>query len=156
MFSTRKMLFCGEKFFEKKKKGLAGAVSCLQEDIDRAERGEEEMIMLREALEEKENALLKLRAMEGQGELISHKMLEIEAQKQDINEQLMELKQSKLVEIPVIKHALGLYANITNLRWDYDAKTVKGYIAKTDDVKHFDIKDSENSVRVADQLWGMM
>ncbi len=136
--------------------GVSGSVASLQEEIERVERGEEEMNMLRQALEEKENALLKLRAMEGQEELIAHKMQEIEAQKRDINEQMLELKQSKLVEIPVIKHALGLYANITNLRWDYNANTIKGYIAKTDDVKHFDIKDSENVVRVADQLWGMM
>jgi hypothetical protein len=130
----------------------------MQDEIERAERGEEEISRLRQALEERENTILKLRAMEGQEELIAHKMQEIDAQKRDINEQLLDLKQSKLVEIPLIKHALGLYANITNLRWNYNASpnTIKGHIAKTDDVKHFDIKESENMVRVADQLWGMM
>ncbi len=115
------------------------------------------MRQLQQAIEDRENVMLQLQAMEGQGELTEHKMQEIEAQKRDLVEQLAGLKSSKLVEIPAIRHALTLYANITNLRWNYDAPldVVRGFIALDDDVRHFDIAEKD-SVRVADQLWGMM
>lgn len=100
--------------------------------------------------------MLQLQALEGQEELLGHQMQEIETQKRDINEQLMELKQSKLVEIPLIKHALSLYANITNLRWHYDSDaSVKGYVTKIDDVRQFDVKERD-PVKLADTLWGLM
>jgi hypothetical protein len=73
-----------------------------------------------------------------------------------VNESLMELKQSKLVEIPLIKHALGLYANITSLRWDYSVDTVKGNITKSDDVIAFDFPATASSFEVANKLWDMM
>lgn len=127
-----------------------------KEAIERAKRGEEEQKALERAIEEREKILLGMQAMEQQGQLLEQQMLEIEAQKRDMQEQLLELKQSKLVEIPLIKHALGLYANITNLRWQYDADTVKGHITKTDDVKAFDFPKETDPVEVADKLWNMM
>lgn len=94
--------------------------------------------------------------MEQQGQNLEQRLLEIEAQKRDLQEQMLELKQSKLVEIPLIKHALGLYANITNLRWAYDADTIKGHITKSDDLKPFDFPLDSNMVDVCDRLWDMM
>ena len=68
----------------------------------------------------------------------------------------MELKQTKLVEIPLIKHALGLYANITNLRWKYESDTVRGYITKKDDVVNFEFPKDASAFDVCNQLWAIM
>ena len=132
------------------------SITDMHEEIARVERGEEELRALQAAIEQRENTILQLQAMEGQSELVTHQLRELEAQKHDLKEQELELKNTKLTEIPVIKHALGLYANITNLRWNYDSdQVVKGHITKNDDVRNFEIKDTD-AVRVADQLWGMM
>jgi hypothetical protein len=136
--------------------GLSDATTSLRDDVERAERGEEEMRMLQQALEERENVLLQLQAMEGQGELMEHKLQEIEAQKRDLNEQIAELKQTKLIEIPLIKHALSLYVSVTRMRWDYRATdSYKGFVGLKDDIRKFEIVEKD-PVRAADQLWAMM
>ena len=127
---------------------ISEGVEAQKEDIERAKRGDEEEKALKIAIEERENTLLAMQAMEQQGQLMEQKMLEIEAQKRDLEEQMLELKQSKLVEIPLIKHALGLYANITNLRWQYEADSIKGTIVKADDVKSFDYPKDADAVEV--------
>ncbi len=112
--------------------------------------------MLQQAIEERENVLLQLQAMEGQGELLEHKLQEIEAQKRDLNEQITELKQTKLIEIPLIKHALSLYVSVTRMRWDYRATgSYKGFVGLKDDIRKFEIVEKD-PVRAADQLWAMM
>jgi hypothetical protein len=77
-------------------------------------------------------------------------------QKRDLNEALLELKQSRLVEIPIIKHALGLYANITALRWDYASDNIKGHVTRVDDVQQFELPATMSDYEVANKLWEMM
>lgn len=128
----------------------------MKDEIQRAETGEEESRRLKQALEEKESIQLQIQALEGQSELLDHKLKDIEAKKQDLEEQMLELKQTKLVEIPVIKHALGLYANITNLRWQYDTEDIKGHVSKADDVKSFEFPKDADMFEVCNNLWEMI
>lgn len=127
-----------------------------QEEIGRKERGEDEARVLKGALEEKENAKLQVEALEGQHRVLEGKLAEVESQKHDIAESLLELKQNKLQEIPIIKHALGLYANITNLRWDYEADSIKGHVTRADDVQQFELSASTSNFDAANRLWEML
>ncbi len=60
------------------------------------------------------------------------------------------------MEIPIIKHALGLYANITALRWDYESDNIKGHVTHVDDVQQFDFPATMSNFEAANRLWEMM
>jgi hypothetical protein len=66
-------------------------------------------------------------------------------------------KNAEEVSVPKIKHALSLYANISNIRWDFNTiDRVKGYIAVPDDgaVRPFDLdKRQLKPYEVANYLW---
>lgn len=135
---------------------MAEGVAAQQEELKRAQRGDDEAQRLKAALAQKENAALQLEAVAQQERALDLKLAQVQAQKNDVDESLLELKQTKLVEIPLIKHALGLYANITSLRWDYSSESIKGHVARDDDVREFEFPANASRAQVANKLWDMM
>ena len=62
-------------------------------------------------------------------------------------------------EIPRVKYALSLYANISNIVWDYSSENVKGMITSSvgEPTKMFDIDSSSaSSFDITNQLWELM
>ena len=64
-------------------------------------------------------------------------------------EENTQLRDMAAIEIPRVKYALSLYANISNIVWDYSAETVKGMITSPvgEPTKSFDIDPSSAAMR---------
>ena len=64
-------------------------------------------------------------------------------------------KNAEEISVPKIKYALSLYANISNIRWDFNTiDRVKGYIAAGGTVRPFDLdKRQLKPYEVANFLW---
>ena len=73
---------------------------------------------------------------------------------------LNEVEASRADEIPRIKHAISLYANITNIKFDYAADgRLRGQVAvpEREEVHPFDVDAAKCSgYEIAERLWGMM
>ena len=71
-----------------------------------------------------------------------------------------ECESTKMEEIPRIKHAISLYANITGIKFDYSKEgKLAGHIAipQSEEVHSFNIDAAKCSgFEIANQLWGMM
>ena len=70
--------------------------------------------------------------------------------------QILELAS---VEIPRVKYALSLYANISNIVWDYSSENVKGMITSPvgEPTKSFNIDPSTaTNFGITNQLWDLM
>jgi chromosome condensin MukBEF ATPase and DNA-binding subunit MukB len=59
---------------------MTEGINVLREEQERAERGEDEARRLKAAIDEKENAKLKIEALEGQNRLLESKLAEIDSQ----------------------------------------------------------------------------
>ena len=74
-------------------------------------------------------------------------------------EENTQLRDMAAIEIPRVKYALSLYANISNIVWDYSAETVKGMITSPvgEPTKSFDIDPSSaTNFDITNQLWDLM
>ena len=70
--------------------------------------------------------------------------------------QILELAS---VEIPRVKYALSLYANISNIVWDYSSENVKGMITSPvgEPTKSFNIDPgTATNFDITNQLWDLM
>jgi hypothetical protein len=55
------------------------------------------------------------------------------------------------------RHAVGLYVNISGIRWDYDAPAdeIKGALAKNGSVIEVNVQ-TKDRFAIADNLWNMI
>ena len=70
-----------------------------------------------------------------------------------------KLWQDENVEVPRLRHAISLYANISSIRWDYSSSKVKGFItsASGSGIKSFELEPSQQSeFAVINSLWDLM
>jgi len=62
-------------------------------------------------------------------------------------------------QLPRARDAIRLYANIANIKWDYDASTVKGFVSSEEqkDIRPFNLDPSKNSrFKIVNFLWNLM
>ena len=71
-----------------------------------------------------------------------------------------KLWQDENVEVPRLRHAISLYANISSIRWDYSSSSkVKGFITSGtgSGIKSFELEPSQQSeFAVINSLWDLM
>jgi len=70
-----------------------------------------------------------------------------------------KLWQDENVEVPRLRHAISLYANISSIRWDYSSSKVKGFITSGtgSGIKSFELEPSQQSeFAVINSLWDLM
>ena len=70
-----------------------------------------------------------------------------------------QLWQHENVEVPRLRHAISLYANISSIRWDYSSSKVKGFITSGtgSGIKSFELEPSQQSeFAVINSLWDLM
>jgi len=149
------------------------ACECVKVKADELERRvrEKEATVERENVEEVGNKMKELHEREERlnaevariGSEVSSYQSQIDAHKSTISSELSLLNSvssSAADELPRIKHAISLYANITNIKFDYSADgRLKGQVAIPDkeEVHGFDIDAAKcTGYDIADRLWGMM
>jgi hypothetical protein len=82
-----------------------------------------------------------------------------EAEAAEETKRMDEIEASKMAEVPRIKHAISLYANITGIKFDY---SVEGALAGTialperEEVHAFEVDAGKSGFEIAESLWGMM
>ena len=77
----------------------------------------------------------------------------------EIRRDLETNQQREVIDVPHIKHAMSLYANITNIKWDYAAEQVAGTIVDphTGSVRRFALdSDAGDAFELADSLWAQV
>ena len=77
----------------------------------------------------------------------------------ELGEREQSLWQQENVEVPRLRHAISLYANISSIRWDYSSRHVKGFItsASGSGIKSFELEPSQQSeFAVINSLWDLM
>jgi hypothetical protein len=93
------------------------------------------------------------------GESMQRQMNELAQELVLAQKRVAAAKNAEEVSVPKIKHALNLYANISNIRWDFNTiDRVKGYIAVPDEgaVRPFDLdKRQLKPYEVANYLWDL-
>jgi len=107
------------------------------------------------------NAEAGIARMEGENHELAEKLDGVRQAKASLAETKARLAETEATEVPRQRHAISLYANISNIRWDYsDESKVKGYITSTaggGDIRSFELdptKQSENFI--VNYLWDKM
>mmetsp|Transcript_13182 Transcript_13182/g.15995 ORF Transcript_13182/g.15995 Transcript_13182/m.15995 type:complete len:209 (+) Transcript_13182:31-657(+) len=70
------------------------------------------------------------------------------------------IEKNTAASAPVMQHLLGLYANVTKIKWDFDSENVAGVVTDAANrglVRKFDLspKDS-NSFEIANSIWDVI
>jgi hypothetical protein len=99
--------------------------------------------------------------MEGENQELGAQLEGIRQAKLHLAESKARLAEIEQTEVPKQRHAISLYANIANIRWDYsDEYKVKGYFtsnAAGGDVRGFELDPSQQSENfIVNYLWDKM
>jgi len=92
-----------------------------------------------------------------QAEGMHRQMSELQQEWSLAEKRVAAARNAEEISVPKIKHALSLYANISNIRWDFNTtERVKGYIATNGSVRPFDLdKRHMKAYEVANFLWDL-
>jgi hypothetical protein len=140
-------------------RALSAENDALRENCRRAEPAEVAAKRLQKLHQQKaseESELERMRAAEENALRSIQNLEERHAQAAGENAQVRDMA---AVDIPRVKYALSLYANISNIVWDYSAENVKGMITSPvgEPTKSFDIDPSSaTNFDITNQLWDLM
>ena len=56
----------------------------------------------------------------------------LEQQLQNLQLEHQAVENSAVVQVPLMKHSLSLYANITKIKWDFSSDNIAGSMINTD------------------------
>lgn len=57
---------------------------------------------------------------------------ELEQQLKSLQIEHENVEKSAVVQVPLMKHSLSLYANITKIKWDFSSENIAGSMVNTD------------------------
>ena len=140
-------------------RGLSAENDALRENSQRSEPAEVAAKRLQKLHQQKaseESELERMRAAEENALRSIQNLEERHAQAAGENAQVRDMA---AVEIPRVKYALSLYANISNIVWDYSSENVKGMITSPagEPTKSFNIDPSSaTNFDITNQLWDLM
>jgi hypothetical protein len=82
----------------------------------------------------------------------------LDAAKSEVDAQKQSLTEARNEQVPAVQGHLKLFSNITAIKWDYDAKEVKGVIAqqRSKQMRPFAFAASATPAQVANALWDML
>ena len=125
--------------------------SAAKEDDDAHSRRMEDAAAMTVTMQEKVDAL------EAQKRSIEDSAVQLREATAAAQEQLNAVTARSRADVPRVKHSISLYANISNIKWDYDAPHLAGHVASGDAVRGFSIDPSRNSdFAIANQLWAIV
>lgn len=99
--------------------------------------------------------------MEGENRALGAQLEGIRQAKSKLAESKARLAEIEQTDVPRQRHAISLYANISNIRWDYqDESKVKGYMTSTaagGEVRGFELDPAQQSENfIVNYLWDKM
>lgn len=99
--------------------------------------------------------------MEGENSAMGEQLDGIRQAKEKLAEAKARLAEVEATDVPKQRHLISLYANISNIRWDYqDEDKVKGYITSTQaggDIRSFELDPARQSESfIVNYLWDKM
>lgn len=102
-----------------------------------------------------------IKRMEGENRELDGQLDEVRQAKAKLAETKARLAEIEATDVPRQRHAISLYANISNIRWDYqDEAKVKGYITSTQaggDIRSFELDPTRQSENfIINYLWDKM
>eukprot|EP01104_Vermistella_antarctica_P003302 TRINITY_DN13475_c0_g1_i1.p1 TRINITY_DN13475_c0_g1~~TRINITY_DN13475_c0_g1_i1.p1 ORF type:complete len:208 (+),score=74.63 TRINITY_DN13475_c0_g1_i1:41-625(+) len=142
-------------------KGLTQEVTIAQEQCAAIEgepdRLRSERVIVEQTIDNTTNSITKL---EAQYASLHTQLTDVKADEIKTNQARKENEEEAVSDMPRIKHALGLYANISRIRWDYEADNVVGYVsspAGKADIRPFALDAQKyDSFRITNYLWDLM
>lgn len=136
----------------------SGKINKLKSTIEKEEaRIVRTMQETKEIERKQDNVRDEISKLSEKGEGMHRQMSELTQELALAEKRVAAAKNAEEISVPKIKHALNLYANISNIRWDFNTTDrVKGYIAVPDDgsLRPFDLdKRQLKPYEVANFLW---
>mmetsp|Transcript_75608 Transcript_75608/g.182731 ORF Transcript_75608/g.182731 Transcript_75608/m.182731 type:complete len:194 (+) Transcript_75608:192-773(+) len=152
------------QLFKERERDMKEVIKSLQGKVDvakaKAERPEpsEAFVARMAELEEQRKALTEnIESLKGERDVTKAKLAAIKEEALQLAEKLAEVDAEASEDIPRIRYAISLYANVTNIRWDFEREDVlAGYIAPPNGMpKPFEIGHMSD-FEVASRLWELM
>jgi chromosome segregation ATPase len=75
-----------------------------------------------------------INGLEQECETFELQMNKLSQQLENLELEKTSIEQETIHDLPAIKHALSLYTNISNIRWDYENPQVKGCKSKIESI----------------------
>lgn len=102
-----------------------------------------------------------IKRMEAENAGLSEQLEAIKAANAKLLESKAKLAEIEATDVPRQRHAISLYANISNIRWDYsDESKVKGYMSGaggTGGIRSFELDPATQSENfIVNYLWDKM
>eukprot|EP01138_Halocafeteria_seosinensis_P016427 gb/GECG01016758.1/.p1 GENE.gb/GECG01016758.1/~~gb/GECG01016758.1/.p1 ORF type:complete len:222 (+),score=51.42 gb/GECG01016758.1/:1-666(+) len=137
---------------------LQQQVHSQQEEAEHMAGIKEHRERLQKLEQDKDEVRQQLKQYKEEKENAQERTQEINQQIDAISEATEKLKADTEARIPRVKHTLSLYANISNIRWDYDNDDkISGYIAPPSSaVTPFEFDADTDSFELADRLWELI
>lgn len=147
-----------ENFFRFLSAAYSGKINKLKSTIEKEEARIVRTVQETKEIERKQDAVRdEISKLSEKGEAMHRQMNELSQELMLAEKRVATAKSAEEISVPKIKHALNLYANISNIRWDFNTiDRVKGYIAVPEDgsLRPFDLdKRQLKPYEVANFLW---
>ena len=119
---------------------------------------EDYLLEVEEIEQEKADIESNIKEYSAELETIDAQRAELQTELDLIKKEMETVEAEKKKALPTTRYTLSLYANITNIDWEYSDRThVKGKIILKDDVRPFNLDPSKHSQFViTNYLWDLM
>ena len=99
--------------------------------------------------------------MEAENHELAEQVEALRIARSKLTETKARLAEVEATDVPRQRHAISLYANISNIRWDYqDESKVKGYITNSaagGDIRSFELDPTRQTENfIVNYLWDKM
>jgi Spc24 subunit of Ndc80 len=84
-----------------------------------------------------------VKEMEREKSELETRVTELHSDNEAVARSQKELRSDALVDAPKVLHSLGLYKNISRVKWDYDSPTMKGVITHRTGVYPFNYPEAD-------------
>lgn len=139
--------------------GLSSRIAAAKAKAERPEPSDAFLARMASLEREKAAMVARIDALLADKSATESSLIEIRKKALEVEEAMREVEGAASEDISRIKHAMLLYANITNIKWDFsDERRVAGIIAPPEGKsKVFDIDPATSSeFDTCQQLWKLM
>eukprot|EP00007_Cunea_sp_BSH-02190019_P009621 CAMPEP_0174241094 /NCGR_PEP_ID=MMETSP0417-20130205/21766_1 /TAXON_ID=242541 /ORGANISM="Mayorella sp, Strain BSH-02190019" /LENGTH=191 /DNA_ID=CAMNT_0015320289 /DNA_START=59 /DNA_END=630 /DNA_ORIENTATION=- len=134
--------------FEQKEQEIKATIHALTCDIKQQETSPEmeELNTIREKSEwlanEAVSSAQAVKEMEKEQKELEARLQQLSVENEKLVQSEKQLRSETIVDAPKVAHSLSLYKNISRVKWDYDAASMKGVITRRTEVYPFNYPEA--------------
>jgi len=140
---------------------LTSRVKSAEEEASRKEPETAHRQRMEQIDSEKQKTVQNIQDMKTECIKLESAIEKLNLEQENLKKTKQQIDKETIIDVPRVKDALTLYASISNIRWDYDTDTVKGYASvvesKHPKVRPFNLDPTKHSkFYITNYLWDLM